>query len=182
MSSRWEALDLLLGSLQIEIICSGPVFCTFSLPFASWKTCDERCIVPRQKLLSSFFSVGILFWACLKYPVIYVLLRRNCKSSCPNFNWLPIFQAHISLLFKIRLQVFYCYFSSPSIGEQALSSNHSRCFEDWDFESFYQTQFAADSCIHVSTQIPFLQKPPDLNVPSPHLTYWSFTLILTLYP
>lgn len=42
------------------------------------------------------FTLGVLFWACLKYPVIYVFLCRNCKSLCPHFNWLHIFRAHDS--------------------------------------------------------------------------------------
>lgn len=153
-----EGLDPLLGSLRIEIVCSGPVFRTFLLPFASWKTCGERRIGPRWRLLGPFFSLGILFWACLKYPGIYVLLHRNCKSSCPNFNWLPIFQAHISLLFKNRSSSFIMLFLKsqsrwPSFEYWFFSP---RRFEAWGVENFYQTRFAADSCVHISPQTPFL--------------------------
>lgn len=63
-----EALDPLFGCFQIEIVCSGPVFYTFVLPFASWKALGERCIVSRWMALQSFLLFGHFILGLLKIP------------------------------------------------------------------------------------------------------------------
>ena len=64
---------------------------------------------PWQDSFSVLSSLGVRIWDMLKIPNDLCSSLQKLQilmSWCPDFNWLPVFQAHISLLFKNTSWIF----------------------------------------------------------------------------
>lgn len=143
---------------QTVILYFAKLRSTFSVLFApggsSFGERDTLCY-----LFNPFFSFGVLFWACLKYPMIDLCLCRNCKSDVLILIHYLYFRPKFFFFSKYLLNFYTAISQVLTLGNRVLRTSQSsvaffktRLFFNWWVSFLIKPSLPVTHRIHTFTK------------------------------